>query len=207
MKSNPKFTRMFPALRHMNLPNALTTLGLVFGIFACFFLTRADLRTAIVFIFLAGLMDLIDGYVAAKLDRQTEFGMYVDTLVDFFTCGVLPIWMVFYFLVENVLLDNILIIGALIFYCVCALWRLAYYNIIEAKEFFTGLPVPGAMMMVTIAVWGVVTHSLPIWTSVVMFIAIGLLMISGIHLKKYGMWQKVMGVASVVFLLIVVFGG
>ena len=198
------FVRFFPALKHLNIPNALTTLGLVMGIFACYFLTQRDLRMAIIFLFIAGVLDLVDGYVAAKLNQQTEFGQYVDTLVDFFTCGIVPVWMVFDLLVEGPLSQNILIVAALLFYCMCALWRLAYYNIIEADKFFTGLPVPGSMMVVTISIWCVVTLGIPIWVAAAAFFTIGTLMISGISLKKYGLWQISFGVISLVFLIIVV---
>jgi len=202
-----RFVKLFPALKHLNIPNALTTLGMVFGIFACYFLTQKNLQMAIVFLFLAGVMDFVDGFVAAKLNQQTIFGQYVDTLVDFFTCGILPTWMVFDLLVEGALFDNfnnILIVCAMIFYCVCALWRLAYYNIIEADKFFTGLPVPGSMMMVTMSVWCVVTFELiPLFVACATFFIIGTLMISGIKLPKYGLWQKVMGAMSIVFIVIV----
>ncbi|MCL2387962.1 MAG: CDP-alcohol phosphatidyltransferase family protein [Defluviitaleaceae bacterium] len=198
-----RFVRMFPALRHLNLPNAITTLGMVCGIFACYFLTQGNLRMAVVFLFAAGVMDAVDGFVATKLNQQSEFGQYVDTLVDFFTCGILPVWMVFDLLVGDALMDNIVIVVALIFYCMCALWRLAYYNIIETDKYFTGLPVPGSMMIVTMSVWCVVTLGLPTWFSAITFFTIGTLMISGIQLKKYGLWQKAMSVAAFVFLVIV----
>ena len=200
------FVRLFPALKHLNIPNAITTLGMVFGIFACYFLTLRDLRTALMFLFLAGLMDFVDGFVASKLNQQTVFGQYVDTLVDFFTCGIVPIWMVLDLLVyeNNLLFDNIIIIVAMVFYGVCALWRLAYYNIIEADKYFTGLPVPGSMMTVTMSVWCVHVLNFPMWFSATIFLTIGVLMISGIQLKKYGLWQKAMSVASVVFLVIVI---
>ncbi|MDR0271899.1 MAG: CDP-alcohol phosphatidyltransferase family protein [Clostridiales bacterium] len=203
-----KFVRAFPALKHMNIPNAITTLGLVFGIFACYFLTQQNLRMAIVFLTIASIMDFVDGFVAAKLKQQTEFGQYVDTLVDFFTCGIIPVWMVFDLLVrqENTLFANILIICALVFYCMCALWRLAYYNIIEADKFFTGLPVPGAMMIVTMAVWCVVRFEfIPVLFAAIVFFTVGTLMISGIILPKYGMWQKIMSAIAIPFLALVLF--
>jgi CDP-diacylglycerol--serine O-phosphatidyltransferase len=202
-----QFVKYFPALQHLNIPNAITTFGLVLGIFACYFLTQQRLREAVVFLFLAGVMDAVDGFVAAKLKQQTVFGQYVDTLVDFFVCGIVPVWLVFDLLVSDVFFDNtfnnVLIICALVFYCTCALWRLAYYNIIEADKFFTGLPVPGSMMIVTMSVWGVVTFALPMWISAAVFFIIGLLMISGITLKKYGLWQKAMSALAIVFVIFV----
>lgn len=190
----------FPALKHFNIPNLITTLGMVFGIFAAYYLTQRDLRMAIICLFLASVMDFVDGFVASKMDKQTEFGQYLDTLVDFFTCCIIPVWMV-----HDLLGNSPIIIAALIVYCGCGLWRLAYYNIIEADKYFTGLPVPGAMMSVTIAIWCVHIYGLPLWVAVVTFFVIGLLMISGINLKKYGLWQKVLGAVGAVFFVIVVF--
>jgi phosphatidylserine synthase len=106
---------------------------------------------------------------------------------------------------DNLLFNNVIIIAAMIFYAICALWRLAYYNIIEADKYFTGLPVPGSMMTVTMSVWCVHVLRFPMWISAVVFFLIGVAMISGIQLKKYGMWQKVMSVISVVFLVAVIF--
>jgi len=205
------FVRLFPALKHLNIPNAITTLGMVFGIAACYFLTQQNLRAALICLSLAGLMDFVDGFVAVKLNQQTEFGQYVDTLVDFFTCGIIPIWMVFDLLVykndmgSNFHFENAIVVAGIIFYSVCALWRLAYYNIIEADKYFTGLPVPGSMMTAVMSVWCRHVLGLPMWFPAAVFFIIGFLMISGIQLKKYGTWQKIMSVVSVVFLLVVIF--
>lgn len=201
-----KFVRAFPALKHLNIPNAITTLGMVCGVVACLFIAWQDFRMAAVFLTLAGLMDFIDGFVATKLKQQTEFGQYVDTLVDFFTCGIIPCIIVVNLLVSDAipLHENIIIIIAMLFYVSCALWRLAYYNIVEADKYFVGLPVPGSMMMVTFSMWCYLTFPVvTIYLPVVVFLLIGAAMVSGIKLPKYGLWQKIMGVMCGVFLLII----
>jgi len=190
----------FPAAKHANIPNAITSLGLVFGIFVCYYLTQRDLRMAIIFLFFVAVMDACDGFVASKLNQQSEFGQYLDTLVDFFSCCIIPIWMV-----HDFLGNSPLIVGALIVYCICGLWRLAYYNIIEADKTFTGLPVPGAMMIITIAIWIVVQYHVHLWLAAGTMFVVGLLMISGIKLKKYGIWQIVLGLSGLVFLAVVIF--
>ena len=203
-----RFVNMFPALRHLNIPNAITTLGLLFGIAGCFLLMHGELRFAILVLFFCGVTDGIDGFVAAKLNQQTEFGQYVDTLVDFFVCGIVPIVMVFGLLVQPYeTFNNIIIVVGLGFYCMCALWRLAYYNIVEADKYFVGLPVPGSMMLLTMAIWSVATEAVgfPMWVAAVAFLILGTLMISGIKLKKYGWWQKCMGVISLASLVLVIF--
>jgi len=190
----------FPAAKHANIPNVITSLGLVFGIFACYYLTQRDLRMAIIFLFFAAVMDACDGFVASKLNQQSEFGQYLDTLVDFFTCCIIPIWMV-----HDLLGNSPIIVGALIVYCICGLWRLAYYNIIEADKSFTGLPVPGAMMIITISIWIVVQYDVHLWLAAATMFVVGLLMISGIKLKKYGIWQIALGLSGLVFLAVVIF--
>jgi len=193
-----KLAKFFPALKHLNFPNIITTFGMVFGIFAAYHLTQRDLRMAIIFLFFASVMDFIDGFVATKLKQQTEFGRYLDTLVDFFTCCIIPIWMV-----HDLLGNSPAIILALILYCICGLWRLAYYNILDSGGHFTGLPVPGAMMIVTISIWCVVMYEISLWVAVVTFAVVGLLMVSGIKLEKYGLWQKAFGLIGLVFLIVV----
>jgi len=195
-----KLEKTSPIIKHLNIPNLITTLGFVFGIFAAFFLTQRDLRMAIICLFFAGVMDLFDGFVATKLNQQSEFGKHLDTLVDFFTCVIMPIWMVF-----DMLDNNPVVIAGLIFYCICGLWRLANYNLVGSGKVFTGLPVPGAMSIVVIVIWCVVMYSVPVWAAAVMFFTVGLLMVSGIKLPKYGIWQKLFVVLGLAFLMLVIF--
>jgi len=195
-------SKYFPALKHLNVPNMITTLGLVFGIVACYFLTQRDLRMAIIFLFFAGVMDVVDGYVAVKLNQISDFGKYLDSFVDFFTCIIIPVWMVHDMIGGYPLYP--LVVAAMIYYCMCGLWRLSYYNIGDHGKFFTGLPVPGSMMLVTITIWCVVMYGIPVWVSAVVFFVIGTLMISGIKLPKYGLWQKVMAGVGLVFLIVVI---
>ena len=197
-----KLENISPVLKHFNIPNVITTLGLVFGIFAAFYLTQRDLRMAIILLFFAGLMDLFDGYVATKLNQVSNFGKHLDTLVDFFTCVIMPIWMVFD------LLDNSpFVIAALVFYCICGLWRLANYNLVGGGKHFTGLPVPSAMAAVTIAIWVVVRYGVSVWLATGMFVLMGMLMLSTLPLAKYGKWQVLCGLGGVGFLIYVIIFG
>ena len=189
----------FPVLQYMNVPNIITTVGLVFGIVACYFLVSRNLQWALICLSFAMLMDLVDGFLAEKLNQQTQFGQYVDSLVDFFICCIVPIMLVFIF-VGNYLV----LFAALAFYCACGLWRLAYYNVREADNTFIGLPVPGAMLLVCMAVWSVVAYGFPSWLIYVVLFFCGLLMISFVRLQKYGLWQKALWVLGLVFFASVV---
>ena len=202
LNPNSRLLRMFPILVHFNAANMVTTMGLVFGIFACYFLTQQDLRMAVICLFVAGVMDLLDGFVATKLNQQTEFGKHVDTLVDFFCCIIIPIWMVF-----DLLPHGVHTVAPLIFYCICGLWRLANYNITEPGKTFTGVPVPTGVFIVVVAIWCVVMYNVHVALASIAFVCAGGLMISGIKLPKYGVWQFVIGFSGLGFLVAVIFHG
>jgi len=190
--------KLFPALANFNLPNVITTIGMVFGIAAVYYLVSQNFRAAMVCLFCAGVCDLVDGWFAAKLKQTSRFGQAIDSLVDFFICVIMPVWIVHAFMGDNWPMT----IG-LVFYCICGLWRLAYYNVNEADKSFTGLPVPGAMMLVVMATWMILYSTFPEWALTVTFFITGLLMMSRIQLAKYGKWQIVMGLVGLAFFIMV----
>jgi len=193
--------RYFPVLEYVNLPNIITTLGLLFVVAACYFMTEDNLRYTLICLFFAISMDVIDGVAASKLNRQTQFGRYLDTLVDSFVCCIIPVLLAFTFVERSILLSIVLA-----FYCICGLWRLARFNVIavEKRPYFTGLPVPGAAMFALLSVWSVVHYNLPVWLCGAVFFLSGLLMVSAIKMKKYGIAQKASWVVGLIFLVVIV---
>lgn len=201
--------KYFPVLAHINFPSMLTTTGLLMGAVTAWLLVHRqdDLRWAVLALFICGVLDLADGLAASRLNRITKFGQQVDSLVDFFTCCIMPIWLVYLFFYEHVF-----VIVAMGFYAMCGLWRLAYYNIIaqsvekEGKKYFTGLPVPGAMMVVTMVFWFLQRFDGPAWVMGLTFLCIGLLMISFVKLRKYGPWQWILWAVGCGFMVYVLAG-
>ena len=193
--------KFFPALKYINVPNMITTLGLILVMLACYFIGEENLKSVFICLFFASCMDLLDGFFANKLNQKTVFGLHLDTLTDFFSCCILPIF-VFLVFVGNSPLN----IVASSFYCVCGVWRLANYNIStgEKHNYFTGLPVPAAMSFVMLSLWLVINSVVPVWTSLIVLFVTGVLMISSIKLVKYALWQKVLGIGAVVFIIIVI---
>ena len=192
--------KVFPALAYMNTPNLITTLGLALGVTAFYFLTESNLKAIVLCLFIASFLDFLDGFVAMKTDCRTNFGQILDSLVDFFICCVFPVAAVLVFLDAGVFL-----VATAAFYCACGLWRLAYYQITAAKklEYYTGLPVPGAMLFVIAALWSALQYGLPAWILIAVFSLAGLLMVSFIRIKKYGVCQKTLCVLSLVFTVMV----
>jgi len=199
--------KFFPPVAHINAPSALTTLGLIMGAVTAYFLVHGQLRWAILCLFFCGVLDLADGFVASRLNKITPYGRQVDSLVDFFTCCIMPIIVVYQFFYTHWY-----VLVPMGFYAVCGLWRLAYFNIQpqstdpHERKYFTGLPVPGAMMVVTMVFWTVLRFDLPAAVMAGTFVFLGFLMISFVKLRKYGLWQQIMWGVGVAFVLYVIFG-
>ena len=201
--------KLFPVLKHINFPSVLTTTGLLMGAVTAWLLMHRqdDLRWAVLALFFCGVLDLADGLAASRLGKITEFGKQVDSLVDFFTCCIMPI-----IIVHQFFYDNAFVIGAVAIYAICGLWRLANFNITpqsvdkDGKKYFIGLPVPGAMMVVTMVFWFLQNYGGSQWIMGAAFLFLAFMMISFIKLRKYGAWQWiiwVVGCAFVVFVLVV----
>ena len=196
--------RIFPVLQYLNVPNFVTTIGLYFGIAACYYLIQGSLRGAFICLFFAVCMDVIDGFSAGKLNQKTRFGQVMDSLVDFFVCCIMPVWMVLIFVG-----DSILLIASLMIYVGCGLWRLAHFTVMAAENqgkpqtHYAGLPVPGAMLLVSISVWAVVYYGCPPWLSAAVLLLSALAMASSFKLKKYGFMQKASWVVGLGFFVLV----
>lgn len=63
-------------------PNVITILGMVCAVVCGYFLAVGNVPLAAVFFALSGVLDLVDGYVAKKLDKVTVFGSFLDSFSD-----------------------------------------------------------------------------------------------------------------------------
>ena len=192
--------KFFPVLEFINVPNLVTTAGLIFGLVACYYIIEGDLRGTYICLFFSALLDSVDGFLAGKLNQKTRFGQYMDSLVDFFICCIMPVWMCIVFVGNDLPLTI-----AAVFYCVCGLWRLAYYNVTasENRSYFTGLPVPSGLLLTGMAIWLVVYQDITPWFCAAIFILAGLMMISSMRLEKYGLWQKALCLVGLGFFVMI----
>jgi len=62
-------------------PNMLTFLGLVVNFGAAANFATGHFRTAAIIIFIAGFLDMLDGQVARRQNRVTQFGAYAGSRV------------------------------------------------------------------------------------------------------------------------------
>ena len=106
-------------------------------------------------IFLAAIVDFLDGFVARLLKATSPMGKQLDSLSDVVSFGVAPALIIYQLLrisyaqEENGLDISIaFLLPALIFACAAA-WRLAKFNLDESQQYsFKGLPTPAAGLFV-----------------------------------------------------------
>src|SRR5919204_5932316 len=131
------------------LPSLLTTGNLFCGFFAML-LTMDDRYTeAAAAIFVAMVMDLLDGRVARLMKATSQFGVEFDSLADVVSFCVAPGFLVYSFALQD--LGRPAWFGAFLF-VICGALRLARFNVHTGttdRRFFTGLSTPAAAGVVT----------------------------------------------------------
>jgi CDP-diacylglycerol---serine O-phosphatidyltransferase len=142
------------------LPNLFTTGALFCGFYAITASIAGRYEVAAIAIFVAMLLDGLDGRVARMTDTQTSFGAEYDSLSDMVAFGVAPSLLAY-----NSLLSTLGKVGWVVafIYTSCAALRLARFNVQAAssnKKYFIGLPSPSAAAVVTSMIWVIVDAQL-----------------------------------------------
>jgi CDP-diacylglycerol--serine O-phosphatidyltransferase len=142
------------------LPNLFTTGGLFGGFFAIIAASQGRFEAACVAIFIASILDGIDGRVARLTNTQSEFGVQYDSLADLVSFGMAPALVMYYWALSALKIDGITPgkIGWLtaFLYAACAALRLARFNSQVAqvdKRWFIGLASPAAAGLMASFVW------------------------------------------------------
>lgn len=165
------------------LPNAFTTGNLFAGIFAIMLAMNGRFEAAAVFIFVALLLDGMDGRVARLTNTQSAFGEQYDSMADMVSFGVAPALVMYAFLLDN--FGRLGLIATFIYVAGAAL-RLARFNTnisVVDSRFFQGLPSPSAAALLSGFVWLSADNRLPqnnimIWLAFALTVYAGLTMIS-----------------------------
>ena len=142
------------------LPNLFTTGGLFGGFFAIIAASQGRFEAACIAIFVAAVLDGIDGRVARLTNTQSDFGMQYDSLADLVSFGMAPALVMYYWALSFLKLDGITAgkVGWLtaFLYAACAALRLARFNSQVAqvdKRWFIGLASPAAAGLMASFVW------------------------------------------------------
>ncbi|WP_028104336.1 CDP-diacylglycerol--serine O-phosphatidyltransferase [Pseudoduganella violaceinigra] len=130
------------------LPNAFTTGALFCGFFAIVMAMNQRFEHAAWAIFVAMLLDGLDGRVARLTNTQSEFGAQYDSLSDMVSFGAAPALVIYEFALRG--LGKLGWIAAFV-YCAGAALRLARFNTnieVVDKRYFQGLPSPAAASLI-----------------------------------------------------------
>ena len=88
----PKKTIFLPLAQRVSIsPNALTGVGLLFGLISALLCSLGALQSALVFWIVNRIFDGLDGEVARAQQSQTDLGGYLDILADLLIYAFIPI--------------------------------------------------------------------------------------------------------------------
>lgn len=143
-------------VRSFHLSDIFTIANGIFGVAAVFqalvfYRTNipAHLYWAAMFIPLALVLDVLDGFIARKKSTASAMGREMDSLADLISFGVAPAVIAFV-IGMNTLLDQIV----LIYFVCCGLSRLARFNVTAEAladqrgkvKYFEGTPIPTSII-------------------------------------------------------------
>ena len=142
------------------LPNLFTTAALFAGFYAIIAGMKGQFELASIAVFIAMLLDGIDGRVARLTNTQSEFGAEYDSLSDMVSFGMAPALVMYQWSLVS-LVDLGWEWGKLgwlaaFIYTACGAMRLARFNTqvgVADKRYFQGLPSPAAAAVVVGFVW------------------------------------------------------
>jgi CDP-diacylglycerol--serine O-phosphatidyltransferase len=162
------------------LPNAFTTANLFCGFFAIVQSMNQRFEIAAIAIFVALVMDGMDGRVARMTNTQSAFGEQYDSLTDMVSFGVAPALIAYEWVLKD--LGKWGWLAAFIF-CAGAALRLARFNTNIGsvdKRFFQGLPSPAAASLIAGFVWLAVDNKLPVQELALPWVTFGLTIYAGV---------------------------
>jgi CDP-diacylglycerol--serine O-phosphatidyltransferase len=129
------------------VPSFFTLMNLFCGFLSIIMVYEGNLVAGAWLIVLAGMFDVLDGFMARLANATSEFGMELDSICDVVSFGVAP-----GFLIYSFALHELQIIGILLSALapICGAIRLARFNVeakVEDLNFFRGLPTPAYAIM------------------------------------------------------------
>ncbi|NSL56478.1 CDP-diacylglycerol--serine O-phosphatidyltransferase [Uliginosibacterium aquaticum] len=135
------------------LPNLFTSAALFAGFYSIVQAMNDRFELAAVAIFIAMVLDGLDGRVARLTNTQSQFGAEYDSLSDMVAFGAAPALVAYEWAMKD--LGKFGWVAAFI-YCVSAALRLARFNTniaVVDKRYFQGLPSPAAAALLTGFIW------------------------------------------------------
>ena len=171
------------------LPNLFTTGAMFSGFYAVASAINGHFDTASIAIFVAMILDGLDGRVARLTNTQSEFGVQYDSLSDMVSFGVAPGLVMYLWVLST--LGKFGLFAAFVHTAGGAL-RLARFNTQVAtadKRYFQGLPSPAAAAILAGFIWICVEYHYDMeplkYLASLLTISTGLLMVSNFRYSSF----------------------
>ena len=129
----------------MTLPNAITSASLVAGFLGLLAAARGDFSQAAVLVATAAVLDYLDGAAARRRPGDGGFGSNLDSLADLVSFGVVPAMGLYVGALHAL---PILGVAGAISFLLAGAWRLARFPLVRQTDYFVGLPIPVAGVLV-----------------------------------------------------------
>jgi CDP-diacylglycerol--serine O-phosphatidyltransferase len=169
------------------LPSLLTTGNLFCGFLALLFTTNGRFPEAALAIFVAMIMDLLDGRVARLMKATSQFGVEYDSLADVISFCVAPAFLLYGFALRD--LGRPAWFGAFLF-VICGALRLARFNVQTGggdRRFFVGLSTPAAAGIVASSV--LLVHGEPVTRPLAAALAAGAYVTALLMVSTFRYWS------------------
>ncbi|MFI3187803.1 MAG: CDP-diacylglycerol--serine O-phosphatidyltransferase [Methylococcaceae bacterium] len=194
------------------LPNLFTTGALFSGFYAITSAMGGRYETAVVAIFVAMILDGLDGRVARLTNTQSDFGAQYDSLSDMVSFGAAPALVMYLWAFSS--LGKVGLFAAFVHTAGGAL-RLARFNTqltTADKNYFQGLPSPAAAAILAGFIWICLEYEYDIelfkYFALVLTVSTGLLMVSNFRywsFKKIDLKGKVPFIVAIAVMVAIAF--
>ena len=184
------------------VPNIITMSNMTMGFFAIIFASRGDeksLALAGILVIVGSLFDAFDGAVARAMHVESPVGVQLDSLADGIAYGVAPAVIAYKAYLSKLpqgalLVDSGMLIALI--YPICAIYRLARFNISaedNGHTGFSGLPSPAAGIFIAtipclnfsvLPYVGKLAFVIPLEVFIPIYVIVSLLMVSRIDYSK-----------------------
>ncbi|RJX25984.1 MAG: CDP-diacylglycerol--serine O-phosphatidyltransferase [Dethiobacter sp.] len=156
-----------------NIPNIFTMSNLILGMLALFYVLDGRNELSISLVFIAMVLDGLDGKIAVMLKACSELGKQLDSLCDLVSFGVVPAVIIY-----KTYLYQFGLVGMLfaMLFPLAGAYRLARFNLASpSNSWFMGLPITiagGALAALSLHSNPSLAWVVPLYTFILAFLMI-----------------------------------
>lgn len=165
------------------IPNALTFGNLFCGFLSIGYIINGDIKNATILIFIAMMLDALDGRVARILGVSNEFGKELDSLADIVSFGVAPAFLAIHTYFIDYGMMSMVLAGV---FPLFGAYRLARFNLTNSDEslkHFLGVPITFAGGLVTFLI--LFYKVIPVVLFAIIYFTLCLLMASTLKIPSF----------------------